>query len=414
MSMKTVQILNVENIRKDFPILSTKVNNKPLAYLDNAATSLTPESVIKAMNSYYHTYNANVHRSIHTLGEKATQEYEDAHRKVAKFINASFEEIIFTRGTTESLNVLAYSLTKKLKKGEEIVLTEMEHHSNIVPWQEYAKEKGLIIKYIKVDKDGRLNLKNAEKLITDKTKIVSITHMSNVLGTINPVKEIGKLAHSHGAYFVVDGAQSVPHLKVDIKEMDCDFFAFSGHKMMGPTGIGVLYGKKKLLEAMDPFMYGGDMISEVSFKAATWNELPWKFEAGTPNIAGGIGLGAAVDYLNGIGMEKIREYEEYLAEYALKKVGEIENIEIYGPLEVKERGAAISFNIKGVHSHDVSTILDRYGVAIRGGHLCAMPLVKSVLGVNSVCRASLYIYNTLEEIDRLVEGIKKVKEIFKV
>ena len=406
--MQTKQILNVEKIRNDFSILR---NNQPLIYLDNSATSLTPDVVVNAMNRYYNEYNANVHRSVHRLSQIATDEYEKAHQKVADFINAKFREIIFTKGTTESINLLAYSLIRKLKSGDEIVLTEMEHHSNLVPWQQLSKEKGLLVKYVKVNEQGKLDLEHAKKIITDKTKIVSITHISNVLGTINNVKEIGKIVHNKKAIFVVDGAQAIPHLNIDVKEIDCDFFAFSGHKMLGPTGIGVLYGKEELLEKLDPFLYGGDMISEVYFDHSKWNELPWKFEAGTPNIAGAIGLGRAIDYLNEIGMDKIKDYEEYLTEYAIKKLSEVAKLTIYGS---NDRIGVISFNIDGIHPHDVSTILDNYDIAIRGGHLCAMPLVTSVLGLDSVCRISLYFYNTPEEIDKLVEGIGKVKNIFKI
>ncbi len=407
--MKTKQILNVAEIKKEFDILKNNI-----IYLDNSATSLTPNCVIEAMNEYYKKYNANVHRGVHSLGQKATEEYEKAHQKVADFINAKFEEIIFTKSTTESLNLLAYSLTRKLNKGDEIVLTEMEHHSNLVPWQQLAKQRGLTVKFIHVNEEGKLDLGNAKKLITSNTKIVSVTHMSNVLGTINNIKEIEKIAHSKNALLVVDGAQSVPHFKIDVKDLDCDFMAFSAHKMCGPTGIGVLYGKKQLLEKLDPFLYGGDMISEVRFDDSSWNELPWKFEAGTPNIAEAIGLGRAIDFLNKIGMENIKEYEEYLTEYALNKLSKINNFVIYGPKEAENRGSVISFNIKGVHPHDVSTILDRYDIATRGGHMCAMPLVTKVLGAGSVCRSSFYFYNTTEDVDKLVNGIEKVKEVFRI
>ena len=404
--------LNVERVRKDFPILNEKVNGKQLVYLDSGATSLTPKFVVDGITEYYNKYNANVHRGIHKLSERATIEYEKAHGKVAKFINGKFEEVIFTKNITESMNLLAYSLIKNLKEGDEIVVTETEHHSNIVPWQQLGKEKGIVIKYIRIDNEGRLDLEDAKNKITEKTKIVSMTHMSNVLGTINPVKEIREIAKN--SLLIIDAAQSVPHLPVDVKELGCDFLAFSGHKMLGPTGIGVLWGKEELLEKMDPFLYGGDMISKVGFEDTKFNELPWKFEAGTPAIAQGIGLGKAVDYLSSVGMKNIKEYEEVLTSYALEKLKEIDDVEIYGPLEARDRGGVISFNIKEVHSHDVSAILDREGIAVRGGHLCAMPLVTEILGHASVCRASLYFYNTKEEIDKLVRGIKKVKEIFKI
>ncbi|MBI2106274.1 SufS family cysteine desulfurase [Candidatus Woesearchaeota archaeon] len=406
-------MLDVGKIRKDFSILNKMINGKQLIYLDNGATSLTPEPVIGAMNEYYGEYNANVHRSIHSIGERATREYEKAHEKVARFINADFEEIIFTKGTTESLNTLAYCLTKRLKEGDVIILSEMEHHSNLVPWQQLAKEKKLIVKYIKINEDFELDLEHAKKIIDKKTKIVSVTHVSNVLGTINDVKKIGELAHDAGAIFIVDSAQGIPHLAIDVKKIDCDFFCFSGHKMLGPTGIGVLYGKKELLEKLDPFLFGGEMIKEVGFEDSKWNNLPWKFEAGTPNIAGGIGLGAAIDYLNKIGTEKIREYEEYLTEYGIKRLNEI-GVKIYCPKNPKIRSGVISFKINGMHAHDVVALLDREGVAIRGGHMCAMPLVTKVLNENSLCRASLYFYNTPEEIDKLVGGIKKAKEVFQI
>ncbi len=406
-------MLNIGDIKKDFAILGKKINGKKLVYLDNGATSLTPESVIGAMNEYYGSYNANVHRSIHFIGEKATREYEDANKKVAEFINADFEEVIFTKGVTESLNALAYCLVKNLKSGDEIVLTEMEHHSNLVPWQQLAKEKNVRIRFIKINDNFELDMKHAEEIINKKTKIVSITHVSNVLGTINDVKKIGELAHKVGAVFIVDSAQGAPHLSIDVKNIDCDFLGFSGHKMLGPTGIGVLYGKRKMLEKIDPFLFGGEMIKEVTFEDSKWNDLPWKFEAGTPNIAGGIGLGAAVDYLKKIGMDKIKEYIEYLTEYTIKRLKEI-NIKTYGPKDIKKRSGVVTFKIDGMHAHDVVALLDREGIAIRGGHMCAMPLVNKVLKENSLCRASLYFYNTPEDIDALITGIKKSKEVFQL
>src|SRR3989338_198263 len=329
--VSATKFFDVESIRKDFPILQRKVHNKPLVYLDNAATSQKPKQVIDAIVNYYNSYNANIHRGIHKLSEEATLEYEKAHEKVAEFIGADgMEEIIFTKNTTETLNLLAYSLTLSLKKGDEIVLTQMEHHSNIVPWQQLAKQRGLAVKYIKINEEGALDAKSISESITKKTRIVSATHASNVLGTINPVREIAKIAHENNALMVVDGAQSVPHMKVDVKDLNCDFLAFSGHKMLGPTGIGVLYGRKELLQKMEPFLYGGDMISEVRFEYSTWNELPWKFEAGTPNIAEGVGLGECVDYLRSIGMECIRECEEELTAYALNTLSKIKGVKIYG------------------------------------------------------------------------------------
>jgi cysteine desulfurase / selenocysteine lyase len=411
--MKNGEMLDVGSLRKDFSILNKRINGKPLIYLDNGATSLTPEVVIGMMNEYYGNYNANVHRSIHAVGEKATREYEDAHKKVARFLNADFEEIVFTRGTTEALNALAYSLSRDLKEGDEIVLSEMEHHSNLVPWQQLAKEKKAAIKFIKVNKDFELDLEQAKKIITEKTKIVSVTHVSNVLGTVNDVKSIGEMAKKVGAVFIIDSAQGVPHLKVDVKDLGCDFLCFSGHKMLGPTGIGVLYGKRERLEKLNPFLFGGEMIKKVSFEESEWNDLPWKFEAGTPNIAGGIGLGKAVDYLQGVGMDKIKEYEEYLTAYALKRLKEI-GVEVFCARDAKKRSGVVTFKVDKMHAHDVVALLDREGVAIRGGHMCAMPLVNKVLGEQSLCRASLYFYNTPEEVDKLVEGIRKAKEVFQI
>ena len=410
--LRATSILNTEKIRKDFPILNRKINGMPLIYLDNSATTQKPKQVIQAITDYYENYNANVHRGIHTLSEEATIGYENAHKKVADFINVdSVEEIIFTKNATESLNLLAYSLTSQLKNGDEIVLTQMEHHSNIVPWQQLAKHRGLIVKYIKKDKEGKLDKNSIVDTITRKTKIVSVTHVSNVLGTINPVKEIGKIAHEHNAFFVVDSAQGVPHMPVDVKKIDCDFLAFSGHKMCGPTGIGVLYGRKERLQRMSPFLYGGDMIKEVRFDDTRFNDLPWRFEAGTPNISEGIGLGIAVDYLKKIGMENVREHERELVSYAMEKLSEIECIEIYGP-SADSRGGVVSFNLKGIHAHDVAHFLNEDGIAIRGGHHCAMPLM-SVLGINGSARASFYIYNTYEEIDLLKKSLERTVRFFK-
>ena len=404
-------LLNTGQLRKDFPILHRKIHGKPLVYLDNAATSQKPIQVIEAIDHYYKNYNANIHRSIHTLGEEATEKYEEAHDKVAEFINAdSYQNIVFTKNTTESLNLLAYSLTSKLKKGDEIVISEMEHHSNFVPWQQLAKQRGLKLKFIKITKEGLLDAESINENIAKNTKIVSITHVSNVLGTINPVKDIAKISHENGALIIGDGAQSVPHMPVDVKELDADFYAFSGHKMLGPTGIGVLYGKKELLEEMQPFLYGGEMIREVKFEDTTFNDLPWKFEAGTMNIVEGIGLGAAIDYLSNIGMGQIQKRDKELVNYAVKRLKEIKDLAIYGP---EERGAVVSFNLKGIHAHDVSQILDSEGIAIRAGHHCCMPLM-SVLKVPATARASFYLYNTEEEIDKLISALHKVKKVFGV
>ena len=408
---QTKQLMDTEKIRKDFPILNVKVHGKPLIYLDNAATSQKPKAVIDSITNYYENYNANIHRSIHKLGEDATAAYEEAHKKVADFINADFEEIVFTKNTTESINLLAYSLTQSLKPGDEIAISQMEHHSNLVPWQQLAIKNNLKLKFIEINKDGTLNNESIKKNITKKTKIVSVTHVSNVLGTINDVEKIGKIAHNNGAFFIVDGAQSVPHMPVDVKNLDCDFMAFSGHKMLGPTGIGVLYGKKELLENMPPFLYGGEMIKEVKFENTRFNDLPWKFEAGTMNIAEAIGLGAAIDYLNEVGMENIEKHEKELVKYAYEKLLEIKELEIYGP-SAEKRSGLVAFNVKGVHAHDTAQILDGEGIAIRAGHHCTMPL-HSLLGISASARASFYLYNTKEEVDKLAEGIKKVIKVFK-
>ena len=408
-----VEFFNAEKARNDFPILQQKMHNKPLVYLDNSATSQKPRVVIDALTTYFQESNANIHRGVYKLSEQATRAYEQAHEKVARFIGALPEEVIFTKGTTEGLNLLAYSLSQQLKKGDEIVLTQMEHHSNLVPWQQMAKRGGFVVKFIPLTNDFRLDMDAARALITSKTKIVSVTHISNVLGTINPVQDIAALAHKHGALCVVDGAQSIPHIPINVKELDCDFFACSGHKMYGPTGIGFLYGKKELLECMQPFLYGGDMIAEVGFDDSTWNELPWKFEAGTPPIAEGITLGTAVDYVTMLGMEHIKLYEDGVTAYALDALKKIKGLHLYGPESVQQRIGVISFTIEGMHPHDVATLLDREGIAVRGGHHCAMPLM-SVLGVAGTTRISLACYNTREEIDKVVEAIKKAQKVFGV
>ena len=398
-----------ESIRNDFPILKRKVHEKPLVYLDNAATSQKPNQVIDAIDFYYRNYNANIHRSVHVLGEEATAKFEESHEKIADFINAdSYKNIVLTKNTTESLNLVAYSLTADLKKGDEIVISQMEHHSNFVPWQQLAKLRGLKLKFIKINEEGKLDEDSIHENITKKTKIVSLTHVSNVLGTINPIEEIAKIAHENEALMIVDGAQSVPHMAVDVKKLDADFYAFSGHKMLGPTGVGVLYGKKELLEKMQPFLYGGEMIREVRFDDTTFNELPWKFEAGTPNIVEGIGLGAAIDYLNKVGMENVYQRDKELVDYAIKKLKEIKGIAVYGP---KERGAVVAFTLDKIHPHDISQVLDSEGVAIRAGHHCAMPL-HSVLGIGATARASFYLYNTEEEVDVFINAIHKVKKVF--
>jgi len=407
--MKLKQTLNVNEIRKDFPVLSRMINGKQLIYLDNAATTQKPSMVIQSICDCYSNYNANIHRGIHTLSEEATLQYENAHKRVASFINAGFEETIFTTGTTQAINLVAYSLSDSLREGDEIILSEMEHHSNLVPWQQIAKKKKLKLNFIKIKQDYTLDLNHFKSLLNNKTKIVSVTYVSNVLGTINPIKEITRLTHNYNALVVVDAAQAVPHLKIDVKDLNVDFLAFSGHKILGPTGTGILYGKKELLEKMQPFIYGGDMIKEVTFTDSKWNDLPWKFEAGTPNISGGIGLGVAIEYLKIIGLDNIKNYVEELTDYALDKLMELPDIEIYGPLT--NRNGTISFNLKGIHSHDVATLLNQDGIAIRAGHHCAMPLMQK-LNLNGSSRISLYFYNTKEEIDCLIESLNKITKLF--
>ncbi|MFC5466913.1 cysteine desulfurase [Lederbergia graminis] len=405
--------MNVAEVRKLFPILDQEVNGNPLVYLDSAATSQKPLQVIETLEEYYKGYNSNVHRGVHTLGTKATDKYEDARDKVRKFINAaSREEIIFTRGTTTALNTVAASYGRdNLQEGDEIVITYMEHHSNIIPWQQVARQTGAILKYIPLQPDGTISLDDARATITSNTKIVSIMQVSNVLGVINPIKEIAAIAHENGAIIVVDGAQSTPHMKVDVRDLDCDFFAFSAHKMCGPTGIGVLYGKKELLENMEPVEFGGEMIDFVGLQESTWKELPWKFEAGTPIIAGAIGLGAAIDFLNEVGMENILEHEHKLAAYALEKMSAIEGLTIYGPQKTEHRAGVVTFNLEDVHPHDVATVIDAEGIAVRAGHHCAQPLMKW-LNVSATARASFYLYNTEQDVDKLVEGLVRTKEYF--
>lgn len=407
-------MLNVSKIRQDFPILKRKIHGKPLVYLDNAATSQKPRQVIEAISKYYSNYNANIHRGVHTLAEEATEKYEKAREKIAQFIGAtSSKEIIFVRNSTEAINLVAYSWGRhNLGKNDEIIISEMEHHSNIVPWQLIAKEKGAKIRYVKVSQEGYLDLEEFNKLLTRKTKLVSLVHISNVFGTINPIEKIGKMIKDTQAKLLVDGSQSVPRMATDVENLGCDFLVLTGHKMLGPTGIGVLYGKRELLEDMPPFLSGGNMIREVHAYSSTWNELPYKFEAGTPNIAGGIALGEAVSYLNSLGMSKVFEHEKMLTFYALTRLREISEVTIYGPASGKEKIGPVAFNIKDVHPHDVAQLLDREGIAVRSGHHCAMPIHKK-LNILASCRASFYIYNTKEEIDKLVEGIEKVIKLFK-
>lgn len=404
--------LNVEAIRKDFPILTEQVNGKDIIYLDSSATSQKPSSVIEKTKYYYEHMNANVHRGVHTLGTRATDGYENARERVRSFINAKyFEEIIFTRGTTTAINTVAHSYGDiAVSEGDEIVITEMEHHANLVPWQQLAKRKKAVLKYIPLESDGTVTLENVRATVTSKTKIVAMAHVSNVLGTINDVKSIAEIAHENGAVMVVDGAQAIPHMNVDVNDLNCDFYAFSGHKMLGPTGIGVLYGKKEYLNQMEPIEFGGDMIDFVGLQDSTWTELPTKFEAGTPLIAEAVGLAEAINYLSDIGMDNVLAYEHELTTYAYEKMSEIEGLEIYGPTTDKRAGL-ITFNLEGVHPHDLATALDSHGIAIRAGHHCAQPLMKW-LGQSSTARASFYIYNTKEEVDQLVQSLKETKEFF--
>ena len=406
------QSLNVNEILKDFPILNQKVNNNRLAYLDTTATSQTPIQVIDVIADYYKRYNSNVHRGVHTLGSLATDGYESARETVRRFINAKyFEEIIFTRGTTSSINIVAHSYgDANISEGDEIVVTEMEHHANIVPWQQLAKRKHASLKFIPMTDDGELTIENIKATINDNTKIVAITHVSNVLGTINDIKAIKDIAHEHGAIVSVDGEQAAPHMDLDMQSLDVDFYSFSGHKMLGPTGIGVLYGKRALLDEMEPVEFGGDMIDFVEKYDASWADLPTKFEAGTPLIAQAIGLAEAIRYIENLGFDAIQAHEHELTTYAYDKMSEIEGIEIYGPPKDRRAGV-ITFNMTDVHAHDVATAVDTEGVAVRAGHHCAQPLMKW-LNQSSTARASFYIYNTKEDIDQLVESLNQTKEFF--
>ena len=402
-----------EEVKKDFPILNQVVNDEPLIYLDSAATSQKPTAVLTAIEAYYKTANANVHRGVHTLAERATSQYEAARETVRAFIHAKeTAEVLFTRGATTSLNWVAESYGEaNVNEGDEIVISYMEHHSNIVPWQQLARKKKAILKYIELTKDGQLDLESAKEQITSRTKIVALTHVSNVLGSINPIAALTELAHSVGAVMVVDGAQAVPHMAVDVVELDVDFYAFSGHKMLGPTGIGVLYGKRALLEVMEPIEYGGEMIDFVYDQESTWTELPWKFEAGTPNIAGAIGLAAAINYLNQLGMENIHAHETALVTYLLPKLRAIPGLVIYGPTDDSIRTGVVTFNVDDLHPHDLATALDMQGIAVRAGHHCTQPLMRQ-LGASSTNRASVYVYNTKADCDSLVEAILAAKEFF--
>jgi len=402
---------DVLKVRRDFPILEREVNGRPLVYLDNAATSQKPLQVIRTLSRYYERHNANIHRGVHRLAEEATGLYEEARGKVARFIGAPDPRgLVFTRGTTESINLVAHAWGRKnLREGDEVVLTEAEHHSNLVPWQLAARDTGARLRFIPVLDDGTLDMEAAERLIGPRTRLVGCVHASNVLGTVNPVERLAELAHEAGALMLVDGAQSAPHLPVDVTSLGCDFFAASGHKMLGPTGVGFLWARPELLEEMEPFLGGGEMIREVRLERSTWNEIPYKFEAGTMNIAQAIGLGAAVDYLGSLGMESVREHERRLGAYAYRRLAGVEGITLYGPAE--NRTGVVAFNLPEVHPHDLSQLLDQEGVAIRSGHHCCQPLMRR-LGVVATARASLYLYNTEEEVEALVEAIARAREFF--
>jgi cysteine desulfurase/selenocysteine lyase len=406
-----VRTFDVERIREDFPILKQEAYGKPLVYLDNAATSQKPQAVIDALVRYYTSENANVHRGVHLLSERSTGQYEGARRKVQKFLNAARpEEIVYTRGTTEGINLVAQTYGRQnVARGDEILISALEHHSNIVPWQMLADEKGAHLRVAPIDDRGEVILEEYERLLGPRTKIVALAHVSNALGTVNPVRRMIALAHEHGAVTVIDGAQAVPHMPIDVRALDCDFYVLSGHKVFAPTGIGILYGKTRLLEAMPPWQGGGDMIRTVTFARTTYNDLPYKFEAGTPDIAGAIGLGAAIEYLNGIGLDEIAAYEHELLEYGTAALDAISGVRLVG--QAREKAAVLSFVIEGVHPHDVATILDRQGIAVRAGHHCAQPVMDRY-GLSATSRASLAFYNTKDEIDALARGIESVKEVF--
>ncbi len=415
MALKHAESLDVERIRRDFPILQRKVHEKPLVYLDNAATSQKPRQVVEAIEAFYHNYNSNVHRAIYELGAEATEAYEAARDKMAKFVNAHEpREIAFTRGATEALNTVAYGwgIKGQVGPGDEIVTTVMEHHSNLVPWYFVQDLKGAKVKFVDIKEDHTLRMEQLDELITKRTKIVTVVHCSNVLGTINDVREIARRSHEVGAICVVDGAQSVPHMPVDVQALECDFMAITGHKMLGPTGSGALYGRADLLEKMEPMLGGGEMIREVHQGWARWNDVPYKFEAGTMNIEGAIGLGAAVDYLNKLGMANVRAHEKDLVGYALRNLKGVEGLTLLGPGDVERRGGVVAFDLKGIHAHDIASILDAEGIAVRSGHHCAQPLMEK-LDLAATTRASFYVYNTRGEADALVAGLNKVVEVFR-
>lgn len=402
---------NVEDIRQDFPILQRDVYGRPLVYLDNAATTQKPRSVVEAIANEYFSTNANVHRGVHFLSQKATDLHEAARERVRQFINArSTAEVLFTRGTTESLNLVASSFGEAfLKEGDEVIVSVMEHHSDIVPWQLLRERKGIVIRVIPMDDSGRLDLEAYERLFSERTRLVCVAHVSNVLGTVNPVKQMAATAHAHGAYMLVDGAQSIPHFKVDVQDLDCDFLTFSGHKIYGPTGIGVLYGRESLLEKMPPYQGGGEMIARVTFEHTTYERLPYKFEAGTPDYVGTHALAAAIDYVEALGMDEIAVHERRLTQYAMERLGAIKDMHLYGTTPDKD--AVVAFNVGNIHPLDLGTLLDRLGIAIRTGHHCAQPLMQRC-GVEGMARASFALYNTMDEIDKLAEGIERVSKMF--
>ena len=406
-------MLDTTAIRKDFPILSREVYGKPLVYLDNAATSQKPAQVIQALVEFYEKYNSNIHRGVHALSMEATDRYEEARQKCADFIGSpSTTGVVLVRNTTEAINLVAQTWARSnIGPGDEILISEMEHHSNLVPWQKVAQDQGATLRFMPLTPEQTIDLSDLDNLLTSRTKLLTLNHMSNVLGTINPVKQLIEAAHRVGARVLVDGAQSVPHLKVDVKDLDCDFLAYSGHKMLGPTGIGVLYVKEEVIEDMEPFLRGGEMVRQVWDDRATWNDLPLRFEAGTPNIADTIALGAAIDYLNALGMDNVREHEIAITEYALNAFQELEEVKVFGPRDMTQRGGIISFYCDFVHPHDIGTMLDREGIAIRTGHHCAMPLMGK-LSVPATARASFYIYNTEEEVDLLVSTVKGILKYF--
>ena len=406
----TSHSLNIDKIRSDFPILKRLVHEKRLVYLDNAATSQKPKQVIDALNEYYSNYNSNIHRSVHLLAEEATEAFEETRNKVQQFINArSRDEVIFTRNATEALNVAASCTTNSLKEGEKVVVTEMEHHSNFVPWQQIAKKTWAQLEIVTVTNDGEIDESDLDSKLSG-AKVFAFTHMSNVLGTINDAKKLTTMAHEHGAVVVLDGAQSTPHIPVDVRDIDCDYFALSAHKMLGPTGVGCLYGKRELLEHAPPFLLGGDMIKEVHRNETKWNDIPWKFEAGTSNIADVIAFAPALDYLVRIGMRNVQNHEQEICELALEELSKIDDLEIYGPKDPARRGAVFAFNLGKIHAHDIASILDAQGIAIRSGHHCAQILMEK-LNVPATSRASFYLYNDYDDLEALIKGLRKVKEV---